>query len=134
DRINPRLQPRRDERLHAGDGQLLVFRIGQVDDLRDEVTGLDLVEVLAGELDRDRVVSQVGVGRRGGRGDLNGRIEHEARILRDLGELQSVNVSLGEVVTSGDGKLSRQIDPIAVAGGRLPADFHAGRIDEEDLA
>ena len=79
DRVDARLEPGGDQGLDAGDGQFLVLRIGQVDDLGHEVAAVDhLVEVLGGELDRDRVVGEVGVGGRGGRGDLDRGIEGHA--------------------------------------------------------
>ena len=79
DRVNSGLEPGRDQSLDARDGQFLILGIGQVDHLGHEVAAVDdLVEVLGGELDGDRVVSKVGVGRRGGRGDLDRRVEADA--------------------------------------------------------
>ena len=96
---------------------------------------IDLVEVLGGELDRDRVVGQVGVGRRGGRGDLDRRVEADALAARDVRELQPVDVALIEVVAGRHDELGGQVGPLAVgAGAGLPADVHAVGIEEVDLA
>ena len=58
DRIDARIEPRADERLHAGQGELLKLRIGQINDLRHEVAGQHLIEIFFGELDRNRVVAR----------------------------------------------------------------------------
>ena len=64
-------------------GQFLVLGIGQIDDLGHEVAAVDhLVEIFGGELDGNRVVGQVGVGRRGRRGDLDRRVERRRRVAR----------------------------------------------------
>ncbi len=64
DRIDTRVEPRRDEGFDAGDRQFLVSRIGQVDDLGDEVVAFDLVEVFVGEVDGNVIVREIGVGLR----------------------------------------------------------------------
>ena len=94
-----------------GDRQLLVLRIGQVDDLGDEIAAVDdLVEVLGRELDRDRVVRQVGVGGRGRGCDLDRRVELHALAARDVGQLETVDITLHEVIPGRHGQLRGQID------------------------
>ena len=83
----------------------------------------------------NRVVGQVGIGRRGRRGDLDRRIEGHRRPARDIGDLQAIDVALVEVVASRHGQLGGQVSPFAVgAGAGLPADLHAVGVKEVDLA
>ena len=80
-------------------------------------------------------MSQIGVGRRGGRGDLDRRIEADARPARDVRELQAVDVALIEVVAGRHDELGGRVRPFAVgAGAGLPADLHAVGVEEVDLA
>jgi len=79
------------ERLHAGHGEFLIVRIREVDDLGDEVARRDLVEILFGELEGDRVVGEECRRPRCYRRDLERGIELHSLVAGDVGELEAVD-------------------------------------------
>ena len=128
DRIDAWIKLRRNERLDTGDGQFLVPRIGQVDDLRYEVVALDLIEVLVGDLERHAVVRQVGIRCRMSRVHLQGRVKDQAFSPRDVRQLQPEGRSLREVVPRRRKQLV-----LGVARTSVPSDVHPVRTDEANL-
>jgi hypothetical protein len=130
DRVAPRIEPRAHERLHARDRQFLVLGIGQVDDLRHEVAGRDLVEVLVGQLERNRVVGEERVGARRHGPDFERRIEFQPLAAGNVGQLEAIDRPLRKVVASGrDERLGVE----AARRRDVPADLHAVGTDEADL-
>ena len=54
--IDARIEARADERFHAGQCNLLILGVRQVDHLGDKVAAKHLVEIFLGELHRDGVM------------------------------------------------------------------------------
>src|SRR5262249_56379011 len=121
DRVGARLQPRRDDLLGAGGGQVLELRVGQVDDLDDVVAGLDLVEVLVGERHGDRAVRQERLGAGVGGHHFQRRVQGRQVLARDV-QLQAVQGALEEVVAPRYGQRLRAGHGPAVGADVDPAD------------
>jgi hypothetical protein len=129
-RIDPRIQTGADQRLHAGQRQFLELGIRQVDHLRHEVAGRDLIEILVRELDRDRVVGQIGFRAVGDWSDLERRIAFHALATREIGDLQPVDAAGREAVAARNHQRLR----IEVADSpHIPGDHHGLGFGEEDL-
>ena len=56
DRVDARIESRRNQCFDTGDRQFLVFGIRQVDHFGDEVVAFDLIEIFVVEFDRNAVV------------------------------------------------------------------------------
>ena len=56
DRIDARIKPSADQRLYAGQGQLLELGVGEIDHLGDKVAAEHLVEIFVRKLDWNRVM------------------------------------------------------------------------------
>ncbi len=130
DRIDARIETRADQRLDAGQRQFLELGIRQVDHLGHEIAGRDLVKVLVGELDRNRIVGQVGFGAERDRADLERGIAFDTLAPFDVGDLQAVDAAGRETVPAGNHQRLRIKIPDSAD---IPSHHHALGLGEQNL-
>ncbi len=120
-----------DDRVDAADErEVLELRRREENDLRNEVAALDLVEVVIGKLDRDRVVIEVSLRARRNGVDRQRRVERQIRAVRDVRQLQAVAASRREVLeTRADERRGGEI----ADGDDVPINVHPVGALEENL-
>ena len=125
-----RIEPCADERLDARHREFLILGVGQIDHLRDEVSGGHLVEVFFRQLKGHCVVREIGCRPRGYRGDLKRRVEFDSFTTRNVGHLEAVDAPLGKVVAT---RCHERLGVEAAGHGGVPADLHSILSDKADL-